>query len=74
MSVNTTTAMSTLRIVVLGQTLDDGTQKIQNRDFRGLKPVASNEDVYEVAHLLASLMDHPLEEVQRLDVNNLVSA
>ncbi|QGG47215.1 DUF1659 domain-containing protein [Heliorestis convoluta] len=74
MSVNTTTAMSTLRIVVLGQTLDDGTLQLQNRDFRGLKPVASNEDVYEVAHLLASLMDHPLEEVQRIDVNNLVSA
>ncbi|CEH34390.1 DUF1659 domain-containing protein [Romboutsia lituseburensis] len=54
---------------------DPITQKVivKTKTYSNLKPSASNDDVYEVGEILASLQGHSLLEIAKID-NTTLSA
>lgn len=50
---------------------DEGKPVLRNRSFSGVKTVAADQDVYDVAQILAGLQQHPVEEISRVDEDGL---
>ena len=50
---------------------DEGNPVLRNRSFSGVKPAASNQDVYDVALVLVELQQHPVEEISRINEDGL---
>ena len=67
MAVLETPLGSTLRITLETGFDLDGSPINKNRNFRNVKPNATNQDVFDVANLLVSLQQHTLSAVQRID-------
>lgn len=55
--------------------LDPETQKqiTKSRTYSAITPSANNQDIFDVANVLASLQEYPLIEIQRID-NSTLSA
>lgn len=50
---------------------DTGKTIVKSRTYSNLKPDATNLDVYNVANALASLQQHPVLEIAKIDNTTL---
>jgi len=64
---------STLRLMVQTGVDDRGEPVIRTRSYSRLKPLAADQDVYDVAQAMGGLQRHPLTAVARVDENSLIS-
>ena len=69
MAVNAAPQGSRLSLTLQVGTDETGNPVYRTRSYSGVKPQASDQDVYDVALMLADLQQHPLVEVLR--VNNV---
>lgn len=74
MPVNKTPLTSVLRIVVQSGTNAQGQPIYQNRDFKAVKPLAADQDVFDVAQSLANLMDNAPSKIERISTDQLSQA
>lgn len=50
---------------------ENGKSIIKTKTYSNVKPTSTNEDVYEVGAILASLQEHTLSEVFKVDSTSL---
>ncbi|MHB1128294.1 MAG: DUF1659 domain-containing protein [Bacillota bacterium] len=74
MAVVVTPVGSTLRLQVQTGTDPQGGPVLANRTFNRLKPTAADQDVMDIAQILADLQDYPLHAVQRVNELDLSAA
>ncbi|MBM7867675.1 DUF1659 domain-containing protein [Heliobacterium gestii] len=74
MAVSKNPVNASLRLVTQTGTTAKGEPKFQNRDFKGLKPSATDENVFAAAEALSGLMSLPVSRIARVDMNQLVEA
>ncbi|MBC9785741.1 DUF1659 domain-containing protein [Heliobacterium chlorum] len=74
MAINKSAVAASLRLTVQTGTNSKGEPLVQNRDYKGLKPGATDGNVFTTAQALASLMSLPVNRVSRIDQNALVDA
>jgi len=73
MAVLETPLGSTLRLTLETGVDLEGSPILKNRNFRNVKATATDQDVFDVANLLVTLQQHPLNAVQRIDESSLAS-
>lgn len=74
MAVNRVPGGSLLRMVLQTGTDAQGNPVYRNRSLRSVKPDAADQDLYDVAQVLAGLQEYPLARVERVDESQLVQA
>ncbi|MBC9785342.1 DUF1659 domain-containing protein [Heliobacillus mobilis] len=74
MAINKSAVTASLRLSVQTGTNSKGEPLVQNRDYKGLKPGATDVNVFTTAQALASLMSIPVSRISRIDQNALVEA
>ncbi|WP_366922160.1 DUF1659 domain-containing protein [Metallumcola ferriviriculae] len=72
MAVTSTIAESSLLLMLQTGTDAAGNPQFDNRTFRRVRPVALDQDVYDVAVIIAGLQNDTLAAVQRVNENDLV--
>lgn len=51
---------------------DEGNPVLRTRSYSGVKPSAADQDVYDVAQIIAGLQQHPVEQITRVKEEALV--
>ena len=72
MAVNRVPGGSLLRMVLQTGTDAQGNPVYRNRSLRSVKPDAADQDLYDVAQVLAGLQEYPLNGVSRIDGGQLI--
>ncbi|ABZ85568.1 conserved hypothetical protein [Heliomicrobium modesticaldum Ice1] len=74
MAVSKSPISASLRLIAQTGTNAKGEPLFQNRDFKGLKPSATDDNVYAAAEALSGLMSIPVSRIARVDTNQLIEA
>ncbi len=72
MPVNSTTIDSSLRMELQTGVDASGNPQYTNRTFNRVKPTALDQNVYDVATIIAGLQVNTLNGIQRINENDLV--
>ncbi|HHX94379.1 MAG TPA: DUF1659 domain-containing protein [Clostridia bacterium] len=71
MALEVTPLSSRLSLRVQTGTDDEGNPVMRTRSYSGIKPSAADQDVYDVAQVIAGLQQHPVEEITRVNEDAL---
>ncbi len=72
MALTSTTVDSSLRLELQTGVDAAGNPVYVNRTYQRVRPAAADQDVYDVASIIAGLQKHTLTNVQRVNENDLV--
>lgn len=72
MAVTMVPTESSLKLVVVTGTSEQGDPIVKTRTYNRIKPEAEAQAVYAVAQVIGGLQEHPLKDIQ-LVVNNSLS-
>ncbi len=71
MALETTPLSSRFAVKVQTGTDEKGNPVMRTRSFSGVKPSAGDQEVYDVAQVIAGLQQYPVEEITRVNENSL---
>lgn len=74
MAVNKVPGDSVLKLALHVGDSTTGSPILRTRSFNGIKPAATDQDLFDVASALAGLQQYPLNGITRVDNGALVSA
>ncbi|GAW93492.1 DUF1659 domain-containing protein [Calderihabitans maritimus] len=74
MAVTVVPLESTLRLELVTGTDANGNPVVRTSSYRGIKPAAADQDVFDVAQAIAGLQVHTLNRISRVNENELMAS